>query len=171
MIIVIVGGGVVGYSLAQQLLYDKHTVSLIEPDASVADEIAQKMDLRVVVASGSSPSALEEAGIEGADMVIAVTPIDEINLVVCGIARQYEVPQRIARLRGREFLAPDRHVNLEALGVTDFIFPEKVMVNAILQYIETPGASDAVNFENGRFTITLTIRANGQLVERTYQKF
>jgi len=149
MRIVIVGGGVVGYSLAQQLLYEKHTISLIEPDPKVADEIASKLDLRVIAASGSSPSALEEAGIKGADMVIAVTPIDEINILVCSIARQYDVLQRIARLRSREFLSPDSHVSLTDLGVTNFIFPEQVVVDAILQYIETPGASDAVNFENG----------------------
>jgi len=149
MRIVIVGGGVVGYSLAQQLLYEKHTISLIEPDHKVADEIASKMDLQVVAASGSSPSALEEAGIKGADMVIAVTPIDEINILVCSIARQYDVLQRIARLRSREFLSLDSHVSLRDLGVTNFIFPEQVVVDAILQYIETPGASDAVNFEEG----------------------
>ncbi|MCP4570217.1 MAG: Trk system potassium transporter TrkA [FCB group bacterium] len=153
MRIVIVGGGVVGYSLAQQLLYEKHSISMIEPDSKVADGIAEKLDLQVIVASGSSPSALEDAGIEGADMVIAVTPVDEINLVVCSIARQYEVPQRIARLRGREFLSPDRHVSLEAIGVTSFIFPEKVMVDSILQYVETPGASDAVNFEDGNILL------------------
>jgi trk system potassium uptake protein TrkA len=147
--IVIVGGGVVGYSLAQQLLYDKHTVSLIEPDRRVADDIAARLDLQVVAASGSSPSALEDAGIKGADMVIAVTPTDEINILVCSVARQYDVLQRIARLRSREFLSPDSNVSLQDLGVTNFIFPEQVMVDAILQYIETPGASDAVNFEGG----------------------
>lgn len=149
MRIVIVGGGVVGYSLAQHLLYEKHVISLIESDPRVADDIAAKMDLQVIAASGSSPSALEEAGIQGADMVIAVTPVDEINILVCSIARQYDVLQRIARLRSREFLMPDRRVSLVDLGVTAFIFPEQVMVDAILQYIETPGATDAVNFENG----------------------
>jgi trk system potassium uptake protein TrkA len=149
MRIVIVGGGVVGYSLAQQLLYEKHTISLVEPDPKVAADIAAKMDLQVISASGSSPSALEDAGIQGADMVIAVTPVDEINVLVCSIARQYDVLQRIARLRSREFLSPDRLVNLKDLGVTNYIFPEHVVVDAILQYIETPGASDAVNFEDG----------------------
>ncbi len=153
MRIVIVGGGVVGYSLAEQLLYEKHTISLIEPDPRVADEIAAKMDLQVIEATGSSPSALESAGIEGADMVIAVTPVDEINVLVCSIARQYGVRQRIARLRSREFVSTDRKVSLEDLGVTDFIFPEKVIVDAIRQYIETPGASDAVNFENGNILL------------------
>jgi trk system potassium uptake protein TrkA len=149
MRIVIVGGGVVGFSLAQQLLYEKHTISLIEPDPQVADDIASRLDLQVIAASGSSTTALEEAGLKGADMVIAVTPIDEINILVCSIARQYDVLQRIARLRSREFLSPESHVSLKDLGVTDFIFPEQVVVDAILQYVETPGASDAVNFETG----------------------
>jgi len=150
---VIVGGGVVGYSLAQQLLYEKHTISLIEPDPVVAESIAERMDLQVIVSSGSSPRALEDAGIEGADMLIAVTPIDEINILVCSIARQYEVPQRIARLRSREFLSEDRHVSLEDLGVTAFTYPEQAVVDSILQYIETPGASDAINFEEGNILL------------------
>jgi trk system potassium uptake protein TrkA len=151
--VVIVGGGVVGNSLAQQLLYEKHTISLVEPDPKVADEIAARMDLQVVVATGSSPAALEAAGIADADMVIAVTPIDEVNLLVCNIAQQYGVRQRIARLRSREFISADRKVSLEDIGVTAFIFPEKVVVDAIRQYIETPGASDAVNFENGNILL------------------
>jgi trk system potassium uptake protein TrkA len=147
--IVIVGGGVVGYSLAQQLLYEKHTISLIENEPDIAELLAEKLDLQVLIGSGSSPSALEEAGIKDANMVIAVTPVDEINLLVCSIARQFNVPQRIARLRSRELISPNRQISLIDLGVTNFIFPEKVVVDAILQYIETPGASDAVNFEDG----------------------
>lgn len=149
MRVVIVGGGVVGNSLAEQLLYEKHTISMIEPDPRVADDIAARMDLQVIEATGSSPSALEAAGIADADMLIAVTPVDEVNLLVCNIAKQYGVRQRIARLRSREFISADRKVSLEDIGVTAFIFPEKVIVDAIRQYIETPGASDAVNFENG----------------------
>lgn len=153
MRIVIVGGGVVGYSLAEQLLHEKHTVSLVEPDSKIADDIASKMDLQVIAASGSSPAALEDAGISGADMVIAVTPLDEVNFLVCNIARHYEVPMRIARLRSREFISSDRHVGLEELGVTDFIYPEKVVVDAIGQYIETPGSFHAVNFEDGQILL------------------
>ncbi|MEZ5359384.1 MAG: Trk system potassium transporter TrkA [Candidatus Zixiibacteriota bacterium] len=153
MKIVIVGGGVVGYSLADQLIRDKHTISLIEHEAAIAEKIAEKLDLQVLASSGSSPQALEDAGIDGADMVIAVTPIDEINIVVCSIAKQFGVPQRIARLRNQEFISPDRRVSLLDLGVTDFIFPEKVVVDSILQYIETPGASDAVNFEDGQILL------------------
>ena len=153
MKIIIVGGGVVGYSLANQLLYEKHSVALIEQDPDIASRIAEKIDAQVLTASGSSPSALEGVGITDADMVIAVTPVDEINLLVCSIAKQYGVSQRIARLRNREFVSADRHVSLIDLGVTDFIFPEQVVVDSILQYIETPGASDAVNFENGNILL------------------
>lgn len=151
--IVIVGGGVVGYSLGEQLIREKHTISLIEHESAVAEKIAEKLDLQVLASSGSSPRALEDAGIQDADMVIAVTPIDEINIVVCSIARQYGVPQRIARLRNQEFLSPDRSVSLLDLGVTNFIFPEKVVVDSILQFIETPGASDSVNFEDGQILL------------------
>ena len=153
MNIIVVGGGVVGYSLAEQLLHEKHTVTVIEKEPSIGEGMVEKMDLQVLISSGSSPQALEDAGIDKADMVIAVTPVDEINILVCSIARQYGVGQRIARLRSREFVSPDRKISLVDLGVTDFIFPEMVVVDAILQYIDTPGASHAVNFENGEILL------------------
>lgn len=150
MRIVIVGGGVVGSSLAQHLLQDNHKLSLIETDSTLCESLAQKLDVQILSGSGSSPELLRAAGIAGADMVVAVTPNDEVNLVVCALAAQHQVPQRIARLRSQELTRPDAAVDLQALGVTSVIHPEKVMADQILQFVNTPHAVESANFENGK---------------------
>lgn len=150
---VIVGGGVVGSSLAEHLLKDKHQLSLVEQDPALCLEIGEKLDLQIVTGSGSSPKALEAAGLADADMVLAVTPSNEVNLIACAIAAQLGVRRRIARLRGREFGETGGLVDLEALGVTRVIRPEQVLVDQIMQFIETPHAVEAANFEDGKILL------------------
>jgi len=151
MRIVIVGGGVVGASLAESLLKEGHDLSLIELDEKLSSSVASRLDVQVITGSGSSPSVLKSAGIENADLMLAVTPNNEVNLVACNIAAQYNVTSRIARLRGSEFLDKSTNggLDLQKLGVTSVIHPEKVLVDQIMQYVETPHAVESANFENG----------------------
>ncbi|MCK4460822.1 MAG: NAD-binding protein, partial [candidate division Zixibacteria bacterium] len=150
MRIVIVGGGVVGYSLAEQLLKEKHQLSLIESDADLCSQISAKLDLQIINGSGSSPAVLMEAGLGDADMVLAVTPNDEVNMVVCAFAAQHKVSRRIARLRNRELARERSSVDLEKIGITSVIHPERVLADHILQFVETPHAIESANFESGR---------------------
>ncbi|MFH2034798.1 MAG: Trk system potassium transporter TrkA [Candidatus Zixiibacteriota bacterium] len=149
MKIIIVGGGVVGYALAEHLERENHSVSLIEKDTAICENINERLDARVICGTGSSPRLLEAAGISSADMIIAVSPIDEINIMVCAIAKQYGVNTRIARIRSNEFRGADSSVDIAALGVTLVIDPESVVVDSIAQFVETPGAFEAVNFQKG----------------------
>jgi len=158
---IIVGGGVVGYSLADQLLKDKHNLSLVESDPKLCEQIGEKLDLQIMCGSGSSPAVLKEAGVDGADMILAVTPNNEVNVVACAIAAQYGVKRRIARLRGQEFTEAARLVDLDKLGITSVIHPEEVLVDQIMQYVETPHAVESANFESGR------ILMRGFLVDET----
>lgn len=168
MRIVIVGGGVVGSSLAQHLLKDNHKLSLIEMDAGLCESLAQKLDVQIITGSGSSPELLRAAGISGADMVVAVTPNDEVNLVVCALSAQHQVPQRIARLRSQELTRADAAVDLEALGVTSVIHPEMVMADQILQFVNTPHAVESANFENGKVLLRgYKLRADMPLCGKT----
>jgi trk system potassium uptake protein TrkA len=150
MRIIIVGGGVVGSSLAEQLLVDGHNLAMIETDAKLCERLSGKHDLRIINGSGSSPKLLQEAGIESAHLIVAVTPNDELNMVVCSIAAQYNVPQRIARLRDREYRLGNPAFDLKQVGITDVIHPEKVMVEHMLQFVTTPHAVESANFEDGK---------------------
>lgn len=149
MNIIIVGGGIVGNSLAEYLLDEKHSLSMIEIDPDLCEQISEKFDLQVVQGSGGSPAVLKQAGIESADMVLAVTPINEVNMVVCAVASQFGVQRRIARLRGHEFSDSSKLIDLEKIGITSVIHPEQVLVDEILQYVETPHSIQSANFENG----------------------
>lgn len=155
MRIVIVGGGVVGASLAESLLKEGHDLSLIELDEKLSQNVASRLDVQVITGSGSSPSVLKTAGIDNSDLLLAVTPNNEVNLVACIIASQYNVPTRIARLRGSEFsdLSQNGSLDLQKLGVTSVIHPEKVLVGQILQYLETPHAVESANFEDGEILL------------------
>ncbi len=153
MRIIIVGGGVVGFSLADHLLNDGHNLTLIELDPRLCQQLSEKLDMQIINGSGSSPGLLREAGIKETDMVLAVTPNDEVNIVVCSIAALYNVPRRIARLRDREFSEESEHLHLENLGITSVIHPEKALVDHIIQFMNTPHAVEAANFENGKILL------------------
>jgi trk system potassium uptake protein TrkA len=150
MKIIIVGAGTVGYSLIEQLSSEGHNISLVEIDESKCRLIREKMDILVIGGTGSSPVVLEDAGVKEADMIIAVTDIDEVNILVCTLAYHYGVKKRVARIRSREYLNHKGTVDLSTLGVTRIIDLERVVVDNILQYIDTPGATDAANFQDGK---------------------
>jgi len=168
MKIIIVGGGIVGSSLAEHLEKGHHDISLIEIDSRTCQNIGERLDILIICGSGSSPRLLEQAGIRNADMIIAVSPNDELNILVCAIAQQYGVATRIARIRSNEFRSEDATINIGKLGVTLIIDPESVVVDSITQFVETPGATDAVNFQNGNVLMRgYTVSEEMPIVNRT----
>lgn len=150
MKIVIAGAGLVGSSLAQQLLLEGHDISVVELNSDVCQELEEKQDLLVINGSGSDPEKMNMAGIAGADVLMAVTPSDEVNIIACSIARCHEVPQRIARIRNRAFFNNKSLYDISSIGVTRLIDPEVSVVDAICQFIDTPGALEAAAFERGK---------------------
>ncbi|MDP1853670.1 MAG: NAD-binding protein [Candidatus Omnitrophota bacterium] len=99
MNILIVGAGKVGYFLAKRLIADKHTVSIIDKDRATCEEIAKELDILVIHGDGCDPRILEEAGVERAEVVAAVTGDDEDNLVVCQITKErFNVRRTVGRI-------------------------------------------------------------------------
>jgi len=148
MKIIIVGAGMVGYSLAKHFSGLNHNITVIERDKALCEHINGKLDVFVVEGPGSSPAVLDTAGIASADLVIAVTPSDETNLLVCNFAMQNGVKKRIARVKSNIYTTDTPNVSLEQLGVTSVIEPEREVVKRILQYVELPDVLETANFQS-----------------------
>ncbi len=148
MKILIVGAGKVGYSLAEYFAGLNHNITVIEKDKKLCDDISSKLDAFVVEGVGSSPEVLEKADIASADMVIAVTPSDETNLLVCNFAMQNGVEKRIARVKSTTYTGDTPNVSLEKLGVTSVIEAEREVMKRLLQYVELPNVIESANFQS-----------------------
>ncbi|NUO07763.1 MAG: Trk system potassium transporter TrkA [Candidatus Brocadia sp.] len=149
MKIVIVGAGAVGSNLAKQLSKEGHDISVVEKDLDLVKRISEKMDVFVVSGSASSPIILEEAGIKNADMILAVTNSDEINMVVCTIAHSYGVKTKIARIRSTELSDEQPLLHQNGFHIDHVINPEKITISSILNIIGTPGAIYVADFTEG----------------------
>lgn len=151
---IIIGGGVVGYTIAKTLSSEGQEVVLIEKDENKVKELMESLDVRIIQGSGSSPSVLMEAGIEKAALVIAVTSSDEVNMIACLIAgTQSTVPKKIARIRNPEYTHYTKIFEEEYLDLDLNIKPEKVAAERILKIIEVPGAIDVVDFAEGKLKL------------------
>lgn len=152
MNIIIIGGGSVGYALAERLAESKNHITLIDRNTELQSKIGSKLDVYPVTGAATDPIVLEEAGIKNTDMVIAVTPYDDTNILCCNFARQYGVPKRIARIKSPHY-SDGSAISLEEAGVTSVIEPENEIVRSIKQYVELPGATEASNFQNDNVLI------------------
>lgn len=149
MKILIVGAGAVGFNLAKQLSKEGHDISVVERDLELVKRITEKLDVSVVSGSASSPTVLEEAGIKNADIVLAVTNSDEINMVVCTLAQGYGVKTKIARIRNPEFTDELSIMHHNGFHIDHVVNPERITISSVLSIIGTPGAIYVADFTEG----------------------
>lgn len=156
MNILILGAGQVGSSLAELLANDPdNDITLVDLDAAYLQKLQDHLDIRTVVGHASDPNVLEEAGLEMADMLIAVTRSDETNLIACHIAYAlHKTPTKIARVRNTAYLQHselfDRSQNSDALAVDVLISPENLVTEHILHLVRHPGALQVIDFAGGK---------------------
>lgn len=151
MKILIVGAGVVGESLAEQLSVEGHQVAVIDQDRQKVRAIGDKLDVLAVWGNAGMPSVLKRAGIESAGMVIAVSDVDEVNLVVGMLASRMDVKHRIVRLRnavrmGEKAIEPGLVSNILAFGViysATFVLGVLVMAACGYDLVSSASASAA----------------------------
>ncbi|MFQ5841420.1 MAG: Trk system potassium transporter TrkA [Thermodesulfobacteriota bacterium] len=151
MKIIVIGAGEVGYNLAMKLSKESHDVVVIDHDPEKVRHIDETLDVKALLGKGSSPSVLKEAGIEEAEMVIAVTDSDEINMVVCLIAgTQSKIPKRIARIRNLEYTRETQIFDEQHLDIDLCINPEMETARTIVRLTENPGSADFAEFADGK---------------------
>lgn len=137
MRVVIIGAGKVGYQIAKTLSLENHDVTVIEKDHKVCEFVQNTLDVLTVTGNGADIRVLEEAGIKQADMIVAVSGIDEVNMVACMTAKQFNVPKKIARIRNLEY-ASNNTLPKEQMGVDFIINPEITTSKEIVNLLESP---------------------------------
>ena len=168
MNIIICGAGRVGFTIAKQLSDQGHSITVIDPSSEDIQRIDDALDVKAIVGKGSYPSILEKADAQEADMIIAVTRNDEINMVICQIAFSiFKIPKKIARIRSQDYLNPKfvTVYNKENLPIDVIISPEIEIAKSIQRKLEAPGALDSVPFaENKIRLLEILINENCNLI-------
>lgn len=147
MRVVIVGGGEIGFALAQTLLV-QHEVFVVDHAPEVAARF-EALDVQFVLGSATNPDVLEHAKVRGADVLVACTGLDEVNIVACAIARQLGAPRAYCFVSREEFLELHDQQGLAQFGIDRVIWPEAQLAADIERIIREPGALDAESFAGG----------------------
>ena len=152
MKIIVCGAGQVGEQIARRLSEEGHQVTIIDQDAALVRRVTDRLDVNGVVGHGSHPDVQERAGAVDADMIIASTHTDEVNMVACQVAHtEFNVPQKIARIRASAYLQT-RWSDLfrrDHMPIDVIISPEEEVANVALSRLRQPAAFDVAAFLDG----------------------
>lgn len=165
MRIVILGAGQVGSSVAESLVSESNDITVVDTDRACLESLQVRLDLRTVVGNAVLPSTLKDAGLDDADMLIALTKSDQTNLVACKIAQKlFNVPSRIARLRSREYFDRPELLNDDNFAVSYALCPEQVITDYLIKLVEFPEALQVLSFANGRVALVAVKVFSGGLM-------
>jgi len=156
MNIIICGAGRVGYTIAKVLSEQNHSITVIDQSSEDIQKINDGLDVKGIVGKATYPSVLEKASASEADMIIAVTKNDEINMLICQIAfSMFNIQKKIARIRSKDYLNPkfSKVYSKENLPIDVIISPEIEIAKSIQRKLEAPGALDNVNFAQNKIRL------------------
>ncbi|MDA9654409.1 Trk system potassium transporter TrkA [Candidatus Pelagibacter sp.] len=156
MNIIICGAGRVGFTIAKILSEQGHSITVIDQSSEDIQKIDDILDVKSIVGKATYPSILEKANATDADMIIAVTRNDEINMLICQIAFSiFNVPKKIARIRSQDYLNPKftKVYNKENLPIDVIISPEIEIAKSLQRKLEAPGSLDNVPFANSKIRL------------------
>lgn len=150
MRIVIVGAGKLGFSLAERLAKEEHEVIVIEQDEERRLIVQNNLDVMAIVGNGANPQFLTSTVAKNADLLVAVTDSDEVNMIACMAAKKIGIPQTIARVRNQEYAGADQFNFNESLGIDLAINPEMTTAVEISRILLTPAALAVEDFADGK---------------------
>ena len=156
MKVVICGAGQVGTSIARHLAGENNDVTVIDQTAELTQKISDTLDVRAITGFASHPSVLEQAGLRDADMLIAVTYSDEVNMVACQVGHSiFNVPTKIARVRNQDYMQPvwSDLFSREHMPIDVIISPEREVARAVSRRLQVPGALDVVPMADGKVRV------------------
>ena len=168
MYIVILGAGEVGSSIATNLVSENNDITIVDINPHKLEKLQARLDIQTVCGGASYPDVLQNAGIQEADMLIAVTNSDEINMTACQIAYTlFKTPIKVARIRSSHYTSPQLFSN-HHIPVDVRINPEYLVTNRLIRLIDFPGAEDILDFKNGEVLLaSIKFHAQHPLVDST----
>ncbi len=169
MRIIIVGGGTVGVELANKFSEKNQDVILIERQKEKLEKISRNLDIMLIEGNGASFKVLEQAGVKKADILIAVTETDEVNIIACLLAKNYGVNKTVARLRSPEYTEEEntQPFSQEQLGIDIIINPELVTAMEIAKIIRTPNVKGIEYFAQEQVQMVgLTVEENSPVANQ-----
>lgn len=150
MKIIILGAGQVGTSVAENLVNEANDITVIDTNAERLEKLQTRLDLQTIEGNGAHPETLMRAGAEDADLILAVTNSDEVNMAACQIAYTlFHTPTKIARIRSAEYLAHPEIFAQDAIPIDVIISPEQIVTDYIQRLIEYPTALQVLDFAGG----------------------
>jgi trk system potassium uptake protein len=150
---IIVGAGDVGFDVARLLSLQRHDVTVVDVDMERIEHVRNELDVLTVCGSGTSGSVLTRAGIGKADLMVAVTDVDEVNLLAAMIAARAGARTTIARVRSLDLAGPDAIVDHQTLGIDHIINPEDSTAAEVVALLKRAAASDVVDLAGGRIQL------------------
>lgn len=149
MKVIVCGAGQVGFGIAERLAAEQNDVTVIDSSPVLIQTITDSLDVQGLVGHGSHPDILHRAGAEDADMIIAVTFTDEVNMMACQVAHSlFNIPTKIARVRAQSYLEPiwGNLISRDNLPIDVIISPEMAVGQMVLRRLALPGAFETINF-------------------------
>ena len=165
MKIIILGAGQVGRTLAENLANEANDVTMVDQDAGHLKDLQDRLDIRTVRGHACLPNILASAGAEDADMLVAVTNSDEVNMVACQIAKtMFQTPTIISRIREHQYLLKRKELfekEPRAFPIDVIISPEKLVTAHVQRLIENPTALQVLDFANGKVQLVAVTACHG----------
>jgi len=156
MKVIVCGAGQVGFNIARHLATENNQVTVIDRKADLVRRVTDTLDVRGLVGFASHPEILEQAGAPDADMLIAVTHADEVNMVACQVAHSlFNVPTKIARVRAQGYLQPiwSDLFSRDHMPIDVIISPEMEVARAVVHRLRAPGAFDMIPLADGKVRV------------------
>ncbi len=171
MKIVIVGAGEVGTHLAKMLSREDHDIVLMDDDTEKLNKLSSQVDLLTISGYANSFKDLKDAGVAKADLLIAVTPYEERNIMACVMAKDMGVGRTVARINNGEYLEEKYKEKLRNLGVDELIYPESLAGKEVASSVKQVGTRQLIEFSGGKLILMgIKIRENAPVLNKTFEE-
>ncbi|SVE09410.1 uncharacterized protein METZ01_LOCUS462264, partial [marine metagenome] len=169
--IVIIGVGEVGYNLVKALSKDDFDIIVVDIDEEKCQRVTNSMDVRGIVGDGASQRILQEIDVSNVDYLLALTKVDEVNLVAAKSAYEMGAKKIICRLRNTEYSHKNAIITPEQFGIDYVVYPEKAVQRDIENLIRQTSAIDLEEFNNGEINMVgIQLDHSSPLIGRSVRK-